>query len=561
MPRLPRPFAVAVVVAAIAVVGCTPDGDTEPSSTTSTSTLPLITTTTLAPGPSVTIGVEQLDFDFNPFNESQSDAERVVGNAVWATIYDIDPDTWERIPDAVLALPSQAQGGVEVHDDGSMTVQYQVNPNARWSDGVPISGADLAFTAEVMRDLALGGSSTVDPVMATVTDVDAAQNVAWISFSETSLAFEDALWIILPSHALEGVDIDSTDGFRWPTGGPFVAVSGTAGAELRSNPFYWKVDEQGRQLPLIQSVTFVPHLDTPVAAFNAGDVDVAVLGASSVGVSQDAAGAEIQAVPTPVLEHLTFNFRDTREASNPESLNSSESFRIAVGHSVDPAIYSDNELVYFESSPPGVLMPRSSAAFAKYVYDATEARSLLDQLEAASPMSVVTTTGNGQLRVEVAEALVPSFDATGIDLTPDFIDSVVFFGDILPNGTFDIGMWAWISDGGYQSTMALLEAFDPSGSTDGYNGWGQTEDSANDQTARFSEIVDEARSVTSRDAFAALVAEAEGILADELPILPLFQRASYAGVWANRITGVRHNATRSTFTWNIETWEDLDVSE
>jgi ABC-type transport system substrate-binding protein len=104
--------------------------------------------------------------------------------------------------------------------------------------------------------------------------------------------------------------------------------------------------------------------------------------------------------------------------------------------------------------------------------------------------------------------------------------------------------------------MALLDSFDPGGDVDGYNGWGEG-DEANESTARFSEIVMEARTVTSSAAFDALIDEAETILAADLPILPLFQRASYLGLWSDRVSGVRHNATNSRFTWNIEQWENL----
>lgn len=556
MPRLPRTSAGALVALMLVVVGCSPGADSSTTSSSSTSTLPRITTTTPPPRPSVAIGVEQIDFDFNPFSSAQSYSQRVVGNAVWATIYDIDPDTWERIPDVVLALPSQASGGVEVNDDGSMTVQYQVDPNARWSDGVPISGADIAFTAEAMRDLAEAGNPTVDPVMTKVSSVDSAQNVAWITFSEPSLAYEDALWVILPSHAVGDDDIASSDGFRWPSGGPFLGVPGSQGTELVKNPFYWKVDDQGRHLPLIESVTVVPLLDEQGARFNAGDVDVVQLDGSPAVVSSESFsnGAEIQMVPSPILEHLTFNFRDSRQESNPESLNSSAAFRSAVAESIDPEIYADNDLVYFEGGPPGVLTPTDGAAFNTYSFDSAHARGLIDGLETSAPSSVINTTGNGELRIEIAESLVPSFGSSGIDLIPEFVDSVVFFGDVLPNSTFDIGMWAWVSDGGYQTTMALLESFDPVGRTDGFNGWGEG-NAATEQSARFSEIVVEARTTPSREGFDALVEEAESILADELPILPLFQRASYVAVWADRISGVRHNATSSRFTWNIEEWE------
>jgi ABC-type transport system substrate-binding protein len=556
MPRLPRFLAIAIAAVCIAVGGCTPSGDATTTTSTPNSTLPLITTTTLAPHPSVAIGIQDANYNLNPLSGNDSASQRVVGNAVWATVYDIDPDTWERIPDVVLALPSQTQGGIELHEDGSMTVQYQVHPNARWSDGIQISGADIAFTAETMRDLALAGSPAVDPVMAKVTEVDSAQNVGWITFSEQSLAFEEAFWVILPSHAVDDIDIATSDGFDWPSGGPFVGEPGDRGAELTANPFYWKVDDEGSQLPRIDSVTFVPYLSTLGEMFNARDIDVVELEgpATESSIDQSRNGVEIQEVPSTVLEHLTFNFRDSRAEANPNSLNTIKPFREAIAQSIDPAIYSGNELVYFEEGPPGVLTPRDGSAWTRYPFDSSAAEDLIDGLDVTNPSSVVNTTGNGELRIDIADALVPSFADSGVDLTPEFVDSVVFFGDILPGSTFDIGMWAWISDGGYQSTMALLDLFDPSGESDGYNGWGEG-DEANESTARFSEIASEARSVTSTESFDALIAEAESILSDDLPILPLFQRASYLALWADQISGVRHNATRSRFTWNIEEWE------
>ncbi len=545
-----------IAVISVASAGCTSGGQATSTTSSSTTTLPSITTTTAAPRPSVNVGVPDADYDFNPFTNHDSISQRIVGNAVWATVYDIDPDTWERIPDVVLALPSQAQGGIDLHDDGSMTVQYQVHPDARWSDGIRMTGADITFTAETMRDLALAGNPAVDPIMATVTGVDSLQNIGWITFSERSLAFEEAFWVLLPSHALDDIDIGTSNGFGWPSGGPFVGLPGSNGSELEPNPFYWKVNDRGQNLPLIESLRFVPFLDDLSGMFNAGEIDVADLDGppADTSIDQSASGVEIQEVPTPVLEHLTFNFRDSREASNPESLNSLDAFRTAIARSVDPSIFLGNDFIFYDNGPPGVLTPRDGSAFAAYEFDSARARSEISELEVVNPSSVINTTGNGELRIEVAEALVPSFAASGVDLTTDFVDSVVFFGDVLPGSTFDIGMWAWISDGGYRSTMTLLETFDPQGATGGYNGWGQGQ-AATSGSARFSEIVEQARTVTSTSRFKELVAEAEAILADEVPILPLFQRASYAAVWSDHLQGVSHNSTRATFTWNIEEWE------
>ena len=123
-------------------------------------------------------------------------------------------------------------------------------------------------------------------------------------------------------------------------------------------------------------------------------------------------------------------------------------------------------------------------------------------------------------------------------------------------------MWAWISDGGYASRLRLLELFDPrstppeAGFFDGgnYGRWGEG-GSSNDNTARFSELVDEANATVDPDEFRDLVTEAESILATELPLIPLFSRGSALALWPDAVTGVTHNGTASTFTWNIETWQ------
>ena len=98
-------------------------------------------------------------------------------------------------------MPSKS-GGITVNDDGTMTVTYTIVDRAMWSDGEPITGADLAFTATAMRDMALASEGGIDPVMATVVGTEADGKSASITFSEPTLAFEDSLWSI--AHDLRG---------------------------------------------------------------------------------------------------------------------------------------------------------------------------------------------------------------------------------------------------------------------------------------------------------------------------------------------------------------------
>ena len=541
---------------------------------TATTTVPVVTTTTVpvtttteAPdgfGGDVTIGVDFPSETLNPFAPNAFGV-RTYGNLVWATVYDIDPDTWDRIPDVVEAMPSKSDG-ITVNDDGTMSVTYRIVNEATWSDGEPITGFDLAFTAAVMRDMALGGEGNVDPVMATVIGTEGDGKSATIVFSEPTLAFEDALWIILPSHVLEGVDIvNGTDGTDWPSGGPFVLDGFDDFGAMRfvRNDTYWK-SVDGRALPYVDAVTILattePGLQadepvSPIGAFVAQVVDIAPI--PPVPLYYDRiesavdGGAEFHFVPTPVIEHLTFNFSDVRLEANPDSANGFRDFRRALAAAIDrPQILDETRVAWFPETP-GMLIPVGESAWSVYEVGIAQIPELPEGAE-----SILSTTGNADERPKIADALEPAFTAAGVTYEVDLQDSQLFFQETIVDSTYDIGMWAWISDGGFASQLAMLELFDPrSAPPDGnFGNWGSG-GTANDSTVRFSEIVDEAKTTIDPIEFFSLILEAEAILATELPLIPLFSRGSGLAIWPDAVTGVIPNGSRSDFTWNIESWQ------
>ena len=547
---------------------------------TATTTVPVVTTTTVpvtttteAPdgfGGEVKIGVDFPVETLNPFAENAFGV-LTYGNLVWATVYDIDPDTWDRIPDVVEAMPSKSDG-ITVNDDGTMSVTYRIINEATWSDGEPITGFDLAFTAAVMRDMALAGEGNIDPVMATVIGTEGDGKSATIVFSEPTLAFEDALWIILPSHALEGVDlVDGTDGTEWPSGGPFVLEGEANFDELRfvRNENYWKRAD-GRALPYLDAVTILATTEpgsqgdepvSPIGAFVAHVVDVAPIPpfASEYEQIEGAVegGAEFHYVPTPIIEHLTFNFSDVRFETNPDSVNEFIDFRRALAASINrPQILDETGVAWFPETP-GMLIPVGESAWSVYEVGIAQIPELPE-----GATSILGTTCEGDSRYRIKDALEPAFTAAGVMYEPGCLDSSVFFGDTIVEGTYDIGMWAWVSDGGYASQLWMLELFDPrsvppeEGFFDGgnYGRWGSG-GTANSSTDRFSEIVDEAKATLDPVAFFDLVREAEAILATELPIIPLSSRGSGLATWPDAVTGVTANGSRSDFTWNIELWQ------
>ena len=566
MRRLPTILA----AAAIAVTACTPSSDSGTSTTLGATTSTTASTTTTEPAAEssneVVIGVGDLVTTLNPFADNAFAETNLVGRAVWATIYDIVPETWERVPDSVTSLPSQTPGAIEMSEDGSMVVRYEVQKGATWSDGTPITGEDIAFTAEAMAQIAAAGSPGIHPIMATITSTDFVERIAWITFSEASLAFEDALWIILPSHAIESIaELKVVNGFDWPSGGPFMVVDSPKPSvlNLERNPNYWKTDDDGKRLPYLDRLTIISSLEhgLEVDLFASRSVDVLVVPNSPEVIDAIPQDAELQRVPTPILEHLTFQFGPGRDELNPTSLNDSLDYRRAIAYSIDRQTLLLETDVPWMPEIPGMLTPLGRSPWDAYSYDVAAGRASLqavwgDAATGFAPEAVLSTTGNGDYRVRIGDALIDGFNAVSIPLATSYPDSMIFFGEQLGAGEFDIGMWAWPSNGGYGDQIALMERFDPASEADdaNYGKWG-VDASASDGTAAFSELVAEARTTIDPVRFAEIVERAEQLLAEDLPLIPLFHRSSVAAVWTDSVAGIVHNGSSSDLTWNVETWQ------
>ncbi len=94
-------------------------------------------------------------------------------------------------------------------------------------------------------------------------------------------------------------------------------------------------------------------------------------------------------------------------------------------------------------------------------------------------------------------------------------------------------------------------------STEGFN---QGPSSVIDEnTARYAELRVLMNGTVDEALLAGYIAEAEEILADQVVIIPLYQRLDPGAVWADTIGGYKHNPTSAGDTWNIESWYRKDL--
>jgi peptide/nickel transport system substrate-binding protein len=184
-------------------------------------------------------------------------------------------------------------------------ITFTLKPNLKWSDGVPLTIDDVAFTFNEVyfneaiptdtRDILKIGKKRQLPTVKKIDD-------SRIEFTtpEPFAPFLRSLGVsILPAHILRpkidkkdnkgkplflstwGTD---TDPKKLVSNGMFMLDSYTPGERLvfKKNPYYWRKDAQGKQQPYINNVIWqiVESTDTALVQFRSGGLD-------SFGVSPD----------------------------------------------------------------------------------------------------------------------------------------------------------------------------------------------------------------------------------------------------------------------------------
>jgi len=595
---------VLVIAFALVAAACSSDdgGDTADTTTTTeasdttetteaaaetTTTAAAETTTTTVANPEKPYGGEAIVGDsqepptLNPFVPGGDNfIVSIIGQGYHTGAFEIDGYTLSLIPELLTELPTIANGGVILNDDGTMTVKYTIKDEAMWEDGIPISGDDFLYTYEIIMDPDLPVDKT------TYEDIDVDSIIVGDKTFEYTLAAPTALYelvfgLILPKHSVEGSDFTTDwNDKQWASGGPYIFSEWATGEfiKLVRNDNYWKTDaETGQQLPYLDSVIFrfIPESESLINAFKAREVDVIQPDPNTEIIETlqalEPEGARVEVLSGPVWEHLNFQFGDTRFDMNENSCNESLNLRQAVGHAINKQLLVDELLAgqvepldsYVTAFSPTL----SQDSWAQYNFDSAAAGELFAAAleETGKECEIVfSTTSNNDARVSMSELFVEMFAAADMPYTNELQDSALFFGETLDNGKWDLGEWAWVGTPGLAGLIGIHDVWDPEAPPpDGgnYYRYGVTAEGAEgtDASARYAEVRDEMNQTVDPDELTALIGEAENILADNAVMHPLYARLVTAAVWADEIGGFKHNPSQAGHTWNIEDWYRVDL--
>ncbi|HEX5131265.1 MAG TPA: ABC transporter substrate-binding protein [Candidatus Krumholzibacteria bacterium] len=215
--------------------------------------------------------------------------------------------------DDYLSFRPQLAESWSVSDDG-LDVTFVLRADARWSDGVPVTAADVRFTWEVETDTTVAWPSA--SIKARIRDVEVrdARTVVF-HFSERNLyqVMDANDGVILPEHVLGSVPRASLRDHafgRVPVGnGPYLLARWEPGQylQLDANPAYFGAAPQVRRVIF----KFVPDAVTLTGQLRAGEIDLleSVPGGDIAAIRASRPDVEVHAVDSRRIGFIAWNLK------------------------------------------------------------------------------------------------------------------------------------------------------------------------------------------------------------------------------------------------------------
>jgi peptide/nickel transport system substrate-binding protein len=275
----------ALVAAAALAAGCGGPAGRARSAYRDPHPLPRDTMTVWTPtlgvhGGRFVIGATNAPKTFNAIMANESSSTDVT-NLLYCALSDYDYLRLEEVP--YLAR------GWTMSDDG-LTYTWHLRRGAAFSDGHPITAADVRFSFEVAMDPVLhpsvGDLLKVDGVPMKVSAPDSYTVVTTLPKPYRLMVAAISSLRIMPRHVLEpafrrgefaaAYAVDTAPE-SLVTSGPWTLAEYRAGekAVLRRNPHWFRTDARGQRLPYLDEVVFlfVPDQNTAALKFQAGELD------------------------------------------------------------------------------------------------------------------------------------------------------------------------------------------------------------------------------------------------------------------------------------------------
>lgn len=525
----------------------------------------------------------------NPILSSDTASQRII-TLTQVGFLGVDPDRAVIAPDELGALAKSW----DISEDG-LTYTFHLRDDLQWSDGTPITSADLMYSWEAIK---LGAAGTIDVPASYVIDPSGATGILDVTAPDdytlvvkfanaecTALNYAGSI-VPVPAHVLPE-DI-STLGDADYNLNPTVA----------SGPFLFSELRPGEQTSLVGNANYsdainsvveasgyiyknVPDATVNVEQFLAGELNL--IDGPSVSRRQDIrnSDAQVYSYPGNAWDYLAFNLADPNNPQNAFDENGNPidqghhpifgdvRVRQAIARAIDvdsiisaavfnegsrmtsfliPASWAyDNDLAPIPFDPDAAKALLAEAGWADTDNDGVlEATSDALYAEPGTEFTFTLYTNQGNTRREAIGTLVQDQLAqVGIKVDFQTIDFNTLL-DIMDSQTFDSIILGWRN--GYPDDPDATQLFTPQSDV-----IGSGSDFTSYNNPEFTALNDQAKTVPGCDPAerAALYYQMQEIMQQDLPYVWLFtQNGMYAA--SSGMTGF--DPRPSNLLWNVDTW-------
>ena len=411
------------------------------------------------------------------------------------------------------------------------TVTYSIRPEARWSDGVPVTARDFVFTHQAL----LKHRIPEDAHRTEVRSVHAlgAKTLRVVLRSRFAAWRGRLFWFVLPRHALAGEDLARiwADGVEDPrTGrpigsGPFLVGDWNRGESLTlvRNPNYWGPHKAYLDRLIVRFCAAACLAPTPaevVERMRSGAVDVTYARDTEIVPElRRIRGTTVRLHRTNGWEHVDF-----RLAAGGHPALRSKLVRRAFAYSIDRTeivrqLWGQIDPTYRPLHSVVLLATDRHYApnWSGYSYRPNLARSLLERAGCRPGGDGIYACGGVRLsfrfstlptrvRQRGADLMQLQLRRVGIEILPTY-DRAIF--EQAAKGDFDVISFAWIGVTGFGS-----EGVYGCGGSQNWTGYCQRLVTADlDQASRILDAAQRAR----------VLNRADSRLAQDVPVIPLYQ--------------------------------------
>jgi peptide/nickel transport system substrate-binding protein len=443
-----------------------------------------------------------------------------------------------------------------------MRVTYYIRKNAKWSDGVQVTGKDWKFTWQQTQNPKY--KEHIDPLgYEDIRSVTGNGKVVKVTFKKNFAAWRGLFNYVLPQHALQGTDmltvwndcICNPKKGNAPIGnGPFLLTrfDRGSGITLTRNPRGW----YGKRAKLDSIVfRFITNTNSEIQAIRSGEVD-AIYPQPQLALADLRSQAGLKVVTHVGLQYEHIEIQQGAKG-NPlakqawmrralmQAVNRGAAAKALYG-TLNPSVGPLQSLVRLKGEKG------YSNDFGKWNYSIAKVNQAMNAHNCSKggdgifrcggtkvSFDFASTTGNA-LRALAFTIFQDQAQKAGIEFKNGFVPAGTLFGSKLPAHDFDLAMFTYLVTVDPHYNVSTLSCGNPGNYTEYCNR------TATNLLGRSDRELNDAKRL-------ALIKRVGKIVANDIPMIPLFQRPTYL-VYKTSVKGMVDNPSSQGPSFNAENW-------